>query len=265
MTFLRSVRLNSEGELPDVYPYDLSAVATLREIELSSAVTFFAGGNGTGKSTVLAAIAAAANSIPVRGREAEAALAEIGELANRLQLTWTKRTKRGFFLRAEDFFGYKRSLNRLAGDIQEMAEDYDRRYEDYGRILAVGSALGQRNALVNTYDGDLSELSHGESFLRFFGARFNGQGLYLLDEPDTALSAQSILGLVVMLREMVEAGAQLIIATHSPILLALPGATLFSFDRTPVEKVRYDDLEQVALTRDILNHPQVYFQALRGR
>ena len=103
-----------------------------------------------------------------------------------------------------------------------------------------------------------------QSFLRLFRSRFVPDGLYLLDEPEAPLSPQSQLGLMAMIQDMLVEGAQFIIATHSPILLAYPGATIYSFDQAPAAVVPYAELDHVVLTREFLNAPERYRRALRG-
>jgi predicted ATPase len=261
--FLRAIRFRSP-DLGDVFPFSIPAIRTLDCIELRSPVTFFAGENGTGKSTLLEGIASGAGSISVRGDDTltEQTLMHAHALAEQLTFQWSRKTHRGFFLRAEDFFDYAKRMARLTGEMEELAADFDEKLTGYGRHLARGSALGQRSAIVDTYGGDLNDRSHGESFLRFFQARFAGEGLYLLDEPDTALSPQSVLGLLVMLKDMVQQGAQFIIATHSPMLMAFPGASILSFDRHPVAEVSYDEVDQNALMRSFLNHPEAFLRHL---
>ena len=117
-------------------------------------------------------------------------------------------------------------------------------------------------AMEQRYGGDLDARSHGEGFLTLFKSRFVPGGLYLLDEPEAPLSPQSQLALMVMLAEMLERDAQFIIATHSPILMAYPGATIYMFDSPPIRRVAYDELEHVALTRDFLNDPAPFLNHL---
>ena len=117
-------------------------------------------------------------------------------------------------------------------------------------------------AIRALYGEGLDARSHGESFLTLFQSRFVPKGLYLLDEPEAPLSPQSQLALLAMIVEMVKQQAQFIIATHSPILLAFPGAEIFSFDRTPPGVVEYQDLEHVSLTREFLNNPERYLRHL---
>src|SRR5256885_4195534 len=113
------------------------------------------------------------------------------------------------------------------------------------------------------YGVDLDANSHGQSFLRLFQSRFVPGGLYLLDEPEAPLSPQSQLGLMVMIQDMITQDAQFVIATHSPMLLAFPGATIYSFDRVPIAPLPYEDLEHVALTRAFLNDPAAFLRRLR--
>jgi len=112
------------------------------------------------------------------------------------------------------------------------------------------------------YGVDLDANSHGQSFLRLFQSRFVGGGLYLLDEPEAPLSPQSQLAFMAMMLDMVARDGQFIIATHSPILLAFPGARIYSFDSAPVREVEYASLEHVALTREFLNAPERFLRHL---
>ena len=246
------------------YPFSIPAVATLDQLTFRTPVTFFAGENGSGKSTLLEAIAAGIHAVPVRGHDplTEETLAPSRELAKHLSFSWSTKTRRGFFLRAEDFFDYTKHLSQLMAEMTGFADEFDTRFTGYGRDLARCAVLGEYHALAGRYGEDPNARSHGEGFLHFFGARFTGEGLYLLDEPDTALSAQSVLGLMAMLTMMVAQGAQFIIATHHPMLLAFPDAAIISFDRTPVAEVRYADVEQVALMRDFLNRPGAFLRHL---
>jgi predicted ATPase len=145
-------------------------------------------------------------------------------------------------------------------ELDEIAEEFGRdRRGDWKR--AQGLARAQRAALIDRY-GDLHARSHGESFLHVFQKRFVPDGLYLLDEPETALSPQRQLAFLAMLKDLEAHGAQFVIATHSPILLAYPGARIYSFDSVPVSEVAYEELDHVVLTRDFLNDPARYLRRL---
>ena len=264
---LRSVTLRRRGSMPRGFPFDVPVVRTLETIDLPTPVTFFVGENGSGKSTLLEAMALAAELPTIGSDESrdDVTLAAQRALAKHLTLSWTSRSKRGLFLRAEDFFGYVKRLSRMKSearaDIERIEREYDGR-SDYAKGLAMGPALTSLSAIDGQYGGDLDGRSHGQSFLTLFQARFVPGGLHLLDEPEAPLSPQSQLGLIALMQDMIGQEGQFIIATHSPILLAFPGATIYSFDEAPPARVAFADLEHVNLTRSFLNDPEAYLRRL---
>lgn len=265
MIHLRSIDIRPAARGLAGHPFDLPVVRKFREIKLTSAVTFLVGENGTGKSTLMEAVAAAVGSVVVGGEDVrtDKTLAHARALAAQLKLAWTKRTHRGFFLRAEDFFNFTRRVNQTSAELEEMAGEFEREgLKGYGLRLAQGVVRGQRRALTSRYGEDADARSHGESFLHLFQSRFVPGGLYLLDEPEAPLSPQRQLALLAMLKQMTEQDSQFIVATHSPILMALPGAHILSFDRAPARRVRYEDVEHVSLTRDFLNNPEAFLRHL---
>jgi predicted ATPase len=252
---------------PNGFPFDVPAIASLGTLEFDDAVTFFVGENGSGKSTLLEGLALAA-SLPTVGAEDSGRDATLGAqrgLADALRLTWSKRTGRGFFLRAEDFFGFQKRLAREREELERRLAGVDREYADrsaYAKMLARGPAAGSLADMTGRYGNDPDARSHGEAFLALFKGRFVPAGLYLLDEPEVPLSPQNQVGLLALLMDMVRQGAQFIVATHSPILLACPGATIYSFDATPIEPVAWEDLDHVTITRAFLNDPDAFLRRL---
>jgi len=233
--FIRSVILVRERIAePDAYPFSLPAVQGLDGLALS-AVTYFVGENGSGKSTILEAIAVASGFNAEGGtinfnfatRRSESALHRC------LRLARTHRPKTGFFLRAESFFNVATEIERVGA----------------------GEAYGDRS---------LHEQSHGESFLALIQNRFGPSGLYILDEPEAALSPSRQLSLLARMHELVAQGSQFIIATHAPIVLAYPGATIYQLDKDGISTVRYDETEHVSLTRDFLNDRGRFLRRLLG-
>ncbi|MGI9255176.1 MAG: AAA family ATPase, partial [Thermomicrobiales bacterium] len=209
---LRSIALRA-GENPgDVHPFGVPAVRALAEqpIELDAPVTFLVGENGSGKSTLLEAIACAAGSIVIGGSslDRDPSLASARALAARLRLGWTARTRRGFFLRAEDFFGYVKFLEQL-------------NYENRAALAAVYSGSRDEPTVPAPEDrewegGDgFDTRSHGEAFLHLFASRVHDDGLYLLDEPEAPLSPARQIALLALLMDASSNGAQFLIATHS--------------------------------------------------
>lgn len=249
------------------FPFSVPVIRSLERLQLDAPVTFFVGENGSGKSTLLEGIAAAAHlpSVGSESVEMDATLTAQRELGQALQLTWSRRAQRGFFLRAEDFFGFAKSLSKLRAELLARLAQLDVEYEgrsDYAKGFARLPLVNSLRDMERRYGVDLDANSHGQSFLKLFESRFVPDGLYLLDEPEAPLSPQSQLALISMIGDMVRDRGQFIIATHSPILLGFPGATIYSFDRTPAERVAYEELEHVVITRDFLNGRERFLRHL---
>lgn len=265
MSHLRSVALAKRTGA--AFPFTVPAIRSLEPLALDARVCFFVGENGSGKSTLLEGIALAA-ALPTVGSSAagdDDTLDAQRSLAKALKLVWNRRTRKGFFLRAEDFFGFTKQLSRTRAEMQQRIAELDVEYRDrsaYARTLAQGPMRASLAEMASRYGENLDANSHGQSFLRLFQSRFVPGGLYLLDEPEAPLSPQSQLALLAMIGDMTGQDAQFIIATHSPILLAFPGARILSFDETPVRAVAYETLDHVALTRDFLNDPGRYLRQL---
>jgi len=251
------------------FPFTVPAIRSLDALDVGTAVTFFVGENESGKSTLLEGIAAAAK-LPAVGSADMArdeTLAAQRRLADSLRLSWTRRATRGFFLRAEDFFGFTKRLAQERVELTTRIREIETEYRAQDRSAqALGLAQGPlRTSLADMerrYGVDLDANSHGQSFLKLFQSRFVPGGLYLLDEPEAPLSPQSQLALLAMMADMVAQEGQFIIATHSPILLAFPGARIYNFDATPVQAVAYEDLDHVRVTRDFLNAPAQYLKRI---
>lgn len=266
MIHLQSVQLRP---LPDAraFPFSLPLLQTLKELRFETPVTLLVGENGSGKSTFLEGLACAAEMIVVgsESTKRDPSLAHARELAKYFKLSWTKRIRRGFFLRAEDFFGYAKRLNQMRAemeaDLQEIDEEYKGR-SDYARDLARMSTAGELGSLRRRYGEGLDARSHGESFLALFQSRFVPDGLYLLDEPEAPLSPIRQLALISAVKDMVAQNGQFIIATHSPILMAYPQAAILDFDGGEIRPARYDDLEHVRLMRDFLQDPEAFLRNL---
>jgi predicted ATPase len=268
MIHLKSITVaeGAAGENED-FPFNVPVLRWLRNIDFLSPVTFLVGENGAGKSTLLEAIACAAGSITV-GSESistDKTLDGVRKFARHFRLTWAKRTHRGFFLRAEDFFGYAKKLARIREDFEEEVKNVEEKYKNrsqLARTLAKAPLMKEIGALKERYGESLDGYSHGESFMTLFKSRFVPNGLYLLDEPEAPLSPLRQLAFISALKGMVEQNSQFIISTHSPIILASPGATILSLEAASIRKVRYEDLEHVNLTKSFLNNPDAYLKNL---
>jgi predicted ATPase len=267
MPHLRTVALDTRAvNASDRFPFTVPIIRELGALSFDSDVTFLVGENGSGKSTLLEALALAAK-LPTVGSESsdrDKTLEAQRRLARALKLTWRQKVHRGFFLRAEDFFGFTKALAKLRADMLEDLARIEVEYKDrdYARGLARLPAVTTLHEMEQRYGIDLDENSHGQSFLKLFRSRFVPGGLYLLDEPEAPLSPQSQLALLVMIGDMVRQDAQFIIATHSPILLGFPNATIYSCDRAPIERVPFEELDHVVITREFLNAPGRFLKHL---
>ena len=264
--FLRAVTRDATAD-DARFPFSVAVIRALASLPFTSSVTFFVGENGSGKSTLLEGIATAARLPAVGSADmtADVTLGAQRELGDALRLVWTRRTQKGFFLRAEDFFGFAKRISTMRAEFLQRIADLDLDYADRSagaKALAMMPARRSLAEMERRYGTNLDANSHGQSFLKLFESRFVPGGLYLLDEPEAPLSPQSQLALMVMIQDMIAQDAQFIIATHSPILTAFPGATIYSFDTAPAVAVAYDELEFVTLTRDFLNAPARYLRAL---
>lgn len=265
MPHLMRIALKDGPPLGDAYPFSVPTIRALPTLDVRVGVTFFVGENGSGKSTLLEAIAASAE-LPTLGTdevEVDPTLSHARALGARLRLSWEQRSRRGFFLRAEDFFGYHRSQARIDVRIaREKAESESTEEELVAQWVEARSEVHPDEVKAREVIARYDARSHGESFMDVFTRRIQPGGLHLLDEPEGPLSPRRQIELVNLVAQAANKGAQFIIATHSPILLACPGASIYSFDSTPVARVTYEQLDHVRVLREFLNAPMSFIGPL---
>lgn len=247
---LKSVAILPE-RVPDwnTYPFSVPVISYLRDhpLRIDHRVSFFTGENGSGKSTLLEAIAekygfGAAGGNRNFAFQSERQQTDVSPLAAALQLGFTVRTGAGFFLRAESFFNLAHAMDELGAN----------RASTRPEALAMGGR-------------GFHEMSHGESFLALLETRVRENGLFLLDEPEAALSPQRQLSLLVLMHDVLRshASAQFLISTHSPILLGFPGAHIVSFgENGSLQEIEYEDCSAVQITRRFTAHRDSFLQAL---
>lgn len=267
MIHLKSIHLNEPHPSLTHYPFNVPVIRSLQQMDFTNPVTFFVGENGSGKSTLLEALAASIGSIRVgdKGMDNDEEMQPARDLAKHLKLAWSIKMRKGLFLRAEDFITYTKQLSSIRKEMEAELVQVKSEYQNRSILAQRLAALPYKRSIVEMetqYEGNLEHKSHGKSFLQFFQARFQPKGLYLLDEPETPLSPLKQIAFISLIKEMVDQDAQFIIATHSPIIMAYPGATIYSFDQAPLTKVHYDQLEHVKLTRDFLNTPEQFLRHL---
>lgn len=225
--YLRAVSIRDDADVDfDLYPFCIPAVRELGQLEFHPDVTFLVGENGAGKSTVLEAIALAMGYSPEGGTtsfnlstaQSESSLQAVLRLVKGL-----RKPRDGYFLRAESFYN-------------------------------VATYMDEVGALDGYGGRSLHAQSHGESFMAVLTHKLRGQGLYLMDEPEAALSPTRQLAALSAIHQLVLDESQFIIATHSPILLSYPNARILRFDSAGITPVTYEETEHFAVTRDFLNH-----------
>jgi predicted ATPase len=241
--FLQAVILDRSAiEDPAAHPFTLPVVRGLERLELPTPVTLIVGENGTGKSTLMEAIAASLGLNPEGGSQGFAFSTRASHSALHAALRpvrGARRPRTSYFLRAESFFNVATEIERL--DAEPCGGP------------PIADAYGDRA---------LHEQSHGESFLALLNHRFGPDGLYLLDEPEAAMSPQGLLAIIARMRVLVDEGSQFIIATHAPMLLAYPGATLYEIRDGALVQTPYEDTEHVRLTRSFLADPERFLRHL---
>jgi len=263
---LSSIRLrNIPEDESDTFPWTLPLIQNLKELTFEKNISFFVGENGSGKSTILEAIAAYAE-VPLAGShrlEDDASLAASNRLADYLSVRYAQKTRMGFFVRAEDFIGFARKIKRQIKELDEEIEEVKANHIGGDLKLALGPLRGERSAFVSRYTEDMEAMSHGEGFLQFFTSRITGKGLYLIDEPEAALSPQRQLSLLSLIKEKVEkTGSHFIIATHSPIIMSIPDSELFYFQDGQIEKTDFRETEHYRLTKAIMDNPDMVMEEL---
>lgn len=246
------------------FPWSVPVVASLESIEFTAPVTFFVGENGSGKSTVLEGIAAGSRAIAVGSAEIDKddSLNAARAFAAGFRFERRRQPRTKLFFRAEDIFGFTRRVLHSMKDLSALEDEFRRKFPDgsYGQRLAIGAARSQRHALEGRYGADPDARSHGELFLGLLASRLVPGGFYLLDEPEAPLSPRGVLQLLALLTDRVAAKCQFIIATHSPMLMAFPDASIYVFDRGTIAATAYADVEHVQITKSFLDNPRRYLR-----
>lgn len=239
--FLKEIVLKRPDKPTNQFPFSIPAFSVGLRLELSKPITFFVGENGTGKSTLLEGMAQKIGLNTGGGSQNHFFEAPTGasnsSILEHLQFSWLPKVSKGFFLRAESFFDF-------ASYIDELSRFDPTIFMGYG-----GKSLHSQ--------------SHGEAFLSFFENQIGKSGVFLLDEPEAALSPSRQLSLLTILNKMEKTGlAQFVIATHSPILMSYPNSEILSFDGGQVASIKYEETEHYKLTKAFLDSPERYFRHL---
>ncbi|HAG42651.1 MAG TPA: AAA family ATPase [Clostridium sp.] len=244
MSYLKRITFNwNKVKNKNIYPFNIKSLMNTDFIDTEHNVVFLVGENGSGKSTLLEALAHKIGFSTKSGRQNSILNSTLDDLSlsSIMTLSWLPKINNGFFLRAETLFNYAEYLEDLANDI----------YVDRNEVYA---AYGNK---------ELYAQSHGESFLSVITNRFSRKGIYLLDEPEAALSPEKQIAFLKILHDTVdETKSQFVIATHSPIIMSYPKAVIYDFNGDSIKKIDYEDTEHFKLTKDFLDNRERYFKYL---
>jgi predicted ATPase len=238
--FIQSIQIDWDAIESDSYLQEITTIKNFDKLEFGKNITFFVGENGTGKSTLLEAIAVAYGFNPEGGtlNYRFSTYDDVSILSSAVHMVkGYKRPKANYFFRAESFF-----------NVASKAEDY----RDNTPKAIYYARYGGKS---------LHEQSHGESFLEFFKS-FEKEGIYIMDEPEAALSPQRQLTLFIQIAKMAETGSQFIIATHSPILLGIPEADIVSFDNGELHMCEYKETQSYQVMEMFINNRDVLVKRL---
>lgn len=264
MSFIRSFSIDTEKQNP--FPFNIPAVKFAKDIVLGSTVNIFVGDNGCGKSSLLEAIAYKLN-LPLIGGFIKANNRTGFEAAEILQpylnIEWKRQTSRGFFFRAEDFSDFinavERENNKIAGDLHDL-----KGLVDDSIIKRMSESMNfSLHEMRKNYGENMQAFSHGEAYLKILETRIGEKGIYLLDEPEAALSPLKQLSLMSLILEVVKnKNTQFIMATHSPILMGIPGAVIYEIKEEEMQKVDFKDTDHYRITKTFLDNPEYYLRHL---
>ena len=262
MPYLASININTTRQHP--FPFDVPAIKFAKDIDLSNNITFLVGENGTGKSTLLESIACKLNLPHMEGFGYDKnSFSAARTLEPFLHFTWGMERFAGFFFRAEDFGDYLNSIHRKGTTIEQQMGDMG---EDVPRHIVEqmkNSANTQLRNMRQTYGQELQAFSHGEAYLHIMDQRINKRGIYLLDEPEAALSPARQLTLIHFIQNHLKHyNSQFIVATHSPMLLAYPEAAIYEISDNHMAKTDLQNTDHYSITKSFLDNPEAFLRHL---
>jgi len=256
--------IKTQPDNPELYPYNLKLFQKEVYLDVNSPVTVFVGENGSGKSSLLKILQGKLRLIEIK-LPGQVIIHKINEKGIELRPSLGK--LKGFFFESLTFINYIEYIQREIAESKAEIGRIDLEYKDksdYAKGMAKSPYLRTISELKSLYTRDLSQSSHGESYLDFFASRIRDNQIYLLDEPETPLSVQNQLTLMAMIMEASKRGCQFIIATHSPILAAIPNALIYEIRNDEFVKTEYEEIESINMLKQFLNDKNQFIRHLQN-
>lgn len=260
MSYLSSININSDRIHP--YPFDVPAIKNAKNIDVSNQITFIIGENGSGKSTLLESVACRLQLPHIDGFGYQKKCFDAAKkLLPHLELDWNIERSVGFFFRAEDFGDYLNSVHRADINLHNQMGDLGDDVPQHIIQQMKDNANHQLHSVRKNYGQELDTFSHGEAYMHIMQEQVNRRGIYLLDEPEASLSPAKQLAFIYFLQNHLEQfNSQFIIATHSPMLMAYPNATIYEVTSDEMKKTALEDTDHYSITKSFLNNPDAFLR-----
>lgn len=264
MPYIKSIHIDTDRSNP--FPYNVSAIKYAKNLDFSSNLNFIIGDNGTGKSTLLETIAFRLQLPHMDGSEySKKSFHAAIKLSSSLVLDFNINRPTGFFFRAEDFGDYLNSVNRYDAGLHSHLKSLEGEVPQHIIQEMKDNANYQLYHMRRNYGQELGSFSHGEAYLKIMNEKLRKPGIYILDEPEAALSPARQLSLIYQILEHLNNNmSQFIIATHSPILMAIPNGNIYEITEDAMTKTELEDTEHYRITKSFLNNPDMYLRHLNG-
>jgi len=262
MPYLKSLNIPLEKKNP--FPYNVPAIKFADQVDLTNEITFFIGDNGTGKSTLIETLAFRLQLPHMDGSDyAKKSFEAAVKLAPYLQLEYNIDRPIGFFFRAEDFGDYLNSVNRRDQSLHAQLSELDGEVPKEIIQQMKDNANTQLYHMRKDYGQSLNTFSHGEAYMKIIQEKVKSRGIFILDEPEAALSPAKQLSLIFHIKEHLKNNmSQFIIATHSPILMAMPEATIYEITEEGMKKTALEATDHYTITKNFLNNPEAFLRHL---
>ena len=260
MPYIKSININTDRVHP--YPFDVPAIKFAKDIDLSNPITFLIGENGSGKSTLLESIAHLLQLPHMDGSGyGKKCFDAAKKLTPHLELEWLMERSVGFFFRAEDFGDFLNSVQREDTGLHNQMSYLDTEVPAHIIQEMKDSANHQLHRIRTNYGQELDSFSHGEAYLHVMRQQINQRGIYLLDEPEAALSPAKQLAFIYFIQEHLQNyNSQFIIATHSPMLMAYPKANIYEISDISMKKTPLEETDHYSITKSFLNNPNAFLR-----